>query len=168
MDADSLFALGPPHLHLMPLPVSEAWDFALQLARMSGAQPVVRIVRGAKSRTLNDLFDEISAALQFPYYFGDNWAALDECLADLDWLRGGAYVLLFTESNRLLDGERSAELKILLDVLEKVAREWLKPEGRRIGCGPRPFHIAFQCSQEFAEAFVARVASLGHALKRLE
>ena len=35
---------------------------------------------------LDAFFREISSALRFPYYFGNNWAALDECLTDLDWL----------------------------------------------------------------------------------
>lgn len=32
-------------------------------------------VRGNKSPTANALFDETAAALQFPWFFGDNWSA---------------------------------------------------------------------------------------------
>lgn len=46
----------------------------------------VRTVRGSKMLTEDQLFTEVSAALQFPYYFGENWPAFDECLADLEWL----------------------------------------------------------------------------------
>jgi hypothetical protein len=46
----------------------------------------VRIVRGRKMRGYQGLFDEFSAALQFPWYFGENGNAFDECLADLSWL----------------------------------------------------------------------------------
>lgn len=46
----------------------------------------IRAVRGRKMRTVHGLFDEMAAALQFPYYFEENWAAFDECLADMDWL----------------------------------------------------------------------------------
>jgi len=39
------------------------------------ADLAVRLVRGHKSRAVDGLFDEFAAALQFPYYFGANWAA---------------------------------------------------------------------------------------------
>jgi hypothetical protein len=47
---------------------------------------VVRTLRGVKMQTVQQLFDEFAAALQFPWYFGENWAAFDECLTDLAWL----------------------------------------------------------------------------------
>lgn len=37
-------------------------------------------------RTVAQLNDEFSAALQFSAYFGENWPAFNECLKDLDWL----------------------------------------------------------------------------------
>ena len=44
-------------------------------------------IRGKRCKTEDDFFREISAAFQFPYYFGENWAAMDECLCDLEWLK---------------------------------------------------------------------------------
>jgi hypothetical protein len=45
---------------------------------------VIRIPAGiTKKRALLELF---AAQLKFPDYFGFNWDALDECLADLSWL----------------------------------------------------------------------------------
>jgi hypothetical protein len=49
----------------------------------------VRCVRGRKMSRLAGLMDEFSAALQFPYYFGENWSAFQECLGDMDWLPVG-------------------------------------------------------------------------------
>ena len=49
----------------------------------------VRVVRGRKMRNLPGLFDEFSAALQFPLYFGENEDAFDECIADLENLPAG-------------------------------------------------------------------------------
>lgn len=46
----------------------------------------VLTVRGRKMRTLETLYDEMAAALQFPQYFGENWPAFNECLSEMDWL----------------------------------------------------------------------------------
>jgi hypothetical protein len=43
-------------------------------------------LRGKRCKTEDFFFNEVSAAFQFPYYFGENWAAMDECLCDLEWL----------------------------------------------------------------------------------
>ena len=45
-----------------------------------------------------DFLRRIAAALKFPDYFGNNWDALDECLRDLEWLPGSAYVLVVEQS----------------------------------------------------------------------
>ncbi|MFD4462370.1 barstar family protein [Nocardia sp. NPDC058480] len=50
----------------------------------------VRELRGTKMRTMAELFDEFAAAFQFPYYFGANKDAFDECLRDLDDFVGDA------------------------------------------------------------------------------
>jgi len=43
-------------------------------------------LRGKRCKTEDSFFHEVSAAFQFPYYFGENWPAIDECLCDLEWL----------------------------------------------------------------------------------
>lgn len=43
-------------------------------------------LRGKRCKTEDSFFHEVSASFQFPYYFGENWAAMDECLCDLEWL----------------------------------------------------------------------------------
>jgi RNAse (barnase) inhibitor barstar len=45
----------------------------------------VRIPQGITHK--EDLLRYIAAELNFPDYFGFNWDALDECLADLSWLQ---------------------------------------------------------------------------------
>lgn len=42
-----------------------------------------------------ELFDQCAAALAFPQWFGRNWDALADCLADLSWLPGRGHVLLW-------------------------------------------------------------------------
>ncbi|MFD4444578.1 barstar family protein [Nocardia sp. NPDC058519] len=64
----------------------------------------VRELRGAKMRTVAELFDEFAAAFQFPYYFGANKDAFDECLRDLDDFVGDApgYVVVVRTAADLL------------------------------------------------------------------
>ncbi|WP_280432275.1 barstar family protein [Nocardia brasiliensis] len=67
----------------------------------------VRELRGPKMRSVARVFDEIAAALQFPYYFGENKDAFDECLRDLDDFVGDAtgYVVVIRDSAQLLADE---------------------------------------------------------------
>lgn len=83
---------------------------AVDAARFSGirynapAAYRVRELRGRKMRTLAALFDEFAAACQFPYYFGANKDAFDECLRDLDDFVGEApgYVVVVRDADDLL------------------------------------------------------------------
>src|ERR1700684_1096403 len=102
MNADRLLRVTGPHQHLVVSTPGELIDFAWSLERSSERKTVVRFLRGAKMETVPQLFDEFAAALQFPYYFGENWDALDECLADLEWLPGSGFIVIFTEAQRLL------------------------------------------------------------------
>src|SRR4051812_44457733 len=66
----------------------------------------VRALRGEKMRSTASLMDEFAAALQFPHYFGANWAALGECLADMDWLLPPAGIVpLFRNAEQVLVDE---------------------------------------------------------------
>jgi hypothetical protein len=57
----------------------------------SGSSPsasesyVARVPQGITDK--EKLLKCIAAGLNFPDYFGCNWDALDECLADLSWLQ---------------------------------------------------------------------------------
>ncbi|MFC9965964.1 barstar family protein [Nocardia ignorata] len=67
----------------------------------------VRELRGTKMRDVTTLFDEFAAAFQFPYYFGANKDAFDECLRDLDDFVGDApgYVAVVRTADDLLADE---------------------------------------------------------------
>jgi hypothetical protein len=76
--------------------------------RLASDRPTtaVRFARGRKMRIVRDLFDELAAACQFPYYFGENWPAFAECLGDLDWMNSLRFVLIITEFEEVLADEK--------------------------------------------------------------
>ncbi len=81
----------------------------------------LRFLRAHKMTSPLSMFDEVSAALQFPYYFGENWDALDECLSDLQWLVGDMMILVITETERLL--QNPAHFRDLIAMLVQAAEE---------------------------------------------
>ena len=166
MDAEQLFQRSDVCQHLLVATPSETCDFAWSLQRSPGRQAVVRLLRAAKARTVPALFDEFAAALQFPYYFGENWDALYECLTDLEWLPGDANILFITDSQWLLDRESSEKFALLLDVLENAAQRWNAGEEASLE-PPRALHLVFQCSPESAPAFLTRIEAEGRTLDRL-
>jgi hypothetical protein len=64
------------------------------------------------------LLRNIAAALQFPDWFGHNWDALEDCLADLSWRDAAGFVLLFSEA------EPDDDFGVLTDVLRSSAQSW--------------------------------------------
>jgi hypothetical protein len=83
----------------------------------------VRWIRGKKMASYSDMFDEISAALQFPWYFGGNSAAFDECLADLSWLPPGRIAICIDDLSLVLAKESSGEWSELMEHLRGFCQE---------------------------------------------
>lgn len=73
----------------------------------------------------NALLATIAAALDFPRWFGGNWDALEDCLADLSWSKAAGHVLLFEGAAGLPADERG----ILVDILASASASW-KDRGR--------------------------------------
>jgi hypothetical protein len=74
------------------------------------------------------LLQTLAAALEFPDWFGHNWDALADALADLGWLpEAPGYVLLLegVAHYRATDPDGCA---ILLDILAEVAESWRRIE----------------------------------------
>jgi hypothetical protein len=88
---------------------------------------------------------------KFPPYFGENWDALDECLADLEWLPADAYVLVVLNAAELLDKDRPEARRTFWEVLEGAAREWAQPVSGQGARPPRPFRVLLQCTREEEE-----------------
>jgi hypothetical protein len=81
------------------------------------------------------LLSGLARVLRFPDYFGHNWNALDECLADLaEWLPASAYVLFVNHASELLARD-AAGVGSLIESWLAAAEGW--------GTRGIPFHLVF-------------------------
>ncbi len=106
----------------------------------------LRVIKGAKCQTTPGLLTECARALDFPDYFGHNWDALEECLADLEWLPAKGYILLITDAARVLPDD-DEEYETFLEILRDAGEAWGSGQA---GMGARratPFHVLFAVSE---------------------
>ena len=85
-------------------------------------------IRGKRSTTCSGFLKEYSAAFQFPYYYGNNWSAWDECATDLSWLMFDSVALIIDDYESLFVDEPDNE-RILADVekeLRYIENYWQK------------------------------------------
>jgi hypothetical protein len=119
----------------------------------------VRTVRGRKMRSVEGMFDEMAAALQFPYYFGENWAAFDDCLTDMDWLpmHVGMVIVVLDPAEVLADAA-DVELSALVRTLTHAAETYAQPiESGEWWDRPKvPFHVVLQAGPADVAAVRAR------------
>jgi Barstar (barnase inhibitor) len=109
--------------------------------RVPRADEVIDAVRGTRldlarvdlagAADKEALLLRVAQALGFPHWFGANWDALEDCLADLAWRAGTGHVILLERHGELpVD-----DLGVLIEVLTAAADHWA-------GRG-RPFFAAF-------------------------
>lgn len=144
-------------------------DNFVGITRYAQTRSLVRIIRGQRCKTPHQLLQEWAAALQFPYYFGHNWDALDECLADLEWLLDKprswpekGFVFFVTNIDSAL-ASRDDEFTIFMRILDTAAREWATPippdsEWSRPGI---PFRVVFHCTPEHETEACGRLLQAG-------
>lgn len=119
--------------------------------------PAVRILRGRKMSTGNAAFDEMGAAIQFPYYFGANWNAVIDCLRDLAWMPAPGYLFVVTAADRLFNEDHS-QWESLVAAIEQSGQHWSGPieRGEWWDRPARPFHFVFQAE----DASITEVADI--------
>ena len=107
----------------------------------------LKIIKGRQCKTPANLFAEFARALKFPDYFGHNWDALEECLADLEWLPAKGYVLLITDAECVLP-DNEEDYETFLEILRDAGEAWGNGQA---GTGARratPFHVLFAVSEQ--------------------
>jgi hypothetical protein len=104
-------------------------DEAVDAARGTRLDLVRVDLAGAADKSA--LLARLAEVLAFPEWFGGNWDALEDCLADLSWRVGAGHVLVLERPGELpVD-----DLGVLIDILQSAADHWA-------GRG-RPFFAVF-------------------------
>lgn len=138
--------LGQPHFYIQQGDLSEFTNLLWDLKRVN-EKGISRLVRGTKCSTTEKLFNEFSAVFQFPWYFGENWDAFEECINDLGWLNTEVYVLFISNSEALLELNMES-LVTFLNIIKSTILEW--EQGRDLGAmktSPTPFKIIFHTTE---------------------
>lgn len=91
----------------------------------AGAAAGLRCIRielaGCRSKAA--FLARVAAALEFPWWFGQNWDALADCLGDLEWLPAAGYLLLLDDPSEL---RRAApeDYAVAIEIFSDAARDW--------------------------------------------
>lgn len=157
---------GPWLLEFVGTP-AKAYEFAWAVAKHGIAS---RVLRGSKMATLQATFDEIGAGLQFPQYFGENQAALAECITDMSWLPAEAYVVVVADAIRLLEHDSDDRFAMLVETFSEAGPEWATPieRGEWWDRPARPFHVVLQVEAESREELRSRFEATEAELARWE
>jgi len=130
------------------------WTSLLMVTAEQRAESLVRpltglalkVIKGRHCGTPANLFAEFARALEFPDYFGHNWDALEECLADLEWLPAKGYVLLITDAERVLP-DNEEEYETFLEILRDAGEAWGNGQAEMGARRATPFHVLFVVSE---------------------
>ncbi|WP_327002939.1 barstar family protein [Dactylosporangium sp. NBC_01737] len=107
---------------------------------------VVARLDGVRMADVEHMFYEFSDALLFPGYFGWNWAALSDCLSDLQWLPADGYLLVVENAPEMLSSS-AGDRCTLFGVLSRAVRHWANPIGRPGGEGVA-FKVLLVCDRD--------------------
>jgi hypothetical protein len=84
---------------------------------------VIYGIRGNKCASLSALFNEWAAALQFPFYFGENLNAFADCMGDLIRANPTNHIIVVSKAGNLLLDDPDC-LTEFFDVLSCVPDYW--------------------------------------------
>jgi len=92
--------------------------------RLAVPAELVPVLDGRGLAGKQRLLTAVGRALDFPDYYGANWDALEECLGDLSWRAGPAW-LLIRHAGTIPEESRQT----LFDIFAQAAERWAG-EGR--------------------------------------
>ncbi|TXK17709.1 barstar family protein [Homoserinibacter sp. GY 40078] len=158
------WALSEVHSDLQPFTlVGDPQSIGSAIIRWIEVGLSTRVVRGRKMRTRGGLFDEFAAAMQFPLYFGENWDAFDECVADLELPAGRGHLVVITEPDQVLADADATQLSVLAGSLRSAAADWAQPieQGAWWDRPAVPFHVVLAGTRAEVESAARLWAAAG-------
>jgi hypothetical protein len=151
--------VNPPWVYVAD---TDGQEFGEVLGLLREQGYVVADLDCSRMLNLDQLFDAFAEVAEFPDYFGRNWPAFDECLADLEWLPGTGYVFVLRSVLRLLEQE-PAERAAFWRIVAKVAAEWSEPVslGEWWDRAGTPFHFVLELPDNIIPSTGGRRVSVG-------
>jgi RNAse (barnase) inhibitor barstar len=167
MDDHMIFNPDGPALSVLAATPSQVCDLMVAWIPTHREWDIFR-VRGEKSSDKATFLTELSAVLQFPYYFGYNWDATWECITDLYWLKGASFLIIFDSAHHLLSASED-DFQVLLQSLTEAHDRWHQETADFGADDRRP--VAFQsvlaCDPDALDALTARISAVGAAFTLL-
>lgn len=147
---EAIKVLQEPYIHLVIGKREEFKKIYIKLAETDIDKEKIfySMIEGKNCQKVEDLFQEFATKLKFPNYFGENWAAFDECLNDLEWLDSEKFVLFIKDFDKVLIGD-GEEFKVFVNILNSTINEWIS--GRdydSFPTPPTPFHLVIHCNKD--------------------
>lgn len=95
------------------------------LKKSAGVKGIsVFVLDGAKMGDKDGIMAHFADMLKFPAYFGKNWDALQECLADLEsWLPAKGYLIVVENADLIYEGS-DENFAVLLEILNEVSLQF--------------------------------------------
>lgn len=119
-DAGTNEATPPAAVQVIDL-TPEAADAVTRLARSLGLDAVRIDLDGCAEK--GEFLERTAAALGFPSWFGGNWDAFFDCLADLSWRPARGHVLVF-ENTADMRRHAPEALDTAITILGDAAAAW--------------------------------------------
>lgn len=113
-------ATAPAAVQVIDL-TPEAAGAAVRLAQSLGLDAVRIDLDGCADK--GEFIERTAAALGFPSWFGGNWDAFFDCLADLSWRPASGHVLVF-ENTAAMRRHAPEALDTAITILADVAAAW--------------------------------------------
>ncbi|WHZ23971.1 MAG: Barstar, ribonuclease (Barnase) inhibitor [Nitrospira sp.] len=149
MSITALQSIKKPWAHLLVHAEGQPLDKILSVP----SHFLTKTVSGKKCKTKAGLLAEFSRVFSFPEYFGHNWDALEECLADLDWLPATGYLVVVTDADQVLTKpDEEDDFETFVEILNEAGEAWsLKESDEATGNG-LPFHAVLVVSDRHKHA----------------
>jgi hypothetical protein len=120
IDSGTNEAAPPAAVQVIDL-TPEAADAVTRLARSLGLDAVRIDLDGCAEKA--EFLERTAAALGFPTWFGGNWDAFFDCLADLSWRPARGHVLVF-ENTAGMRRHAPEALDTAMTILADAAVAW--------------------------------------------